>query len=186
LSDGTPYAIEEVYLENGEFESYRVEFYLLDTSGTIDRDGGTITINYRAVNEWKSGTYPFQEDLMCGPCLVSYIHDNWERLMNGKSVRFHLPVMEYQRTVPFRFKKIRKSSYLRDGRVVLRMEIASFILGLLIGPVDFVFEEDSKRLVEIHGPSILRVEERGKWRSVKVDAYYTYERTGALQQVHLK
>ena len=100
--------------------------------------------------------------------------------MRGKPVRFRLPVIEYQRTIPFRFRRVEGSPYVREGRVVLSMEIASPILGLFIDSVDFVFDERSRRLLEIHGPSILKVEEEGVWRSVNVDAYYTYDRIGAL------
>jgi hypothetical protein len=179
LADGTPYALEEVVRENGEFRDYRIEFYLLDTRGTIVRDGEDVMFDYRAGDEWERGAARFKDDLMCGPCLIGFIQANWNRLMSGRAVRFHLPVMQYQRLIPFRFRKDDESPYVREGRVVFRMEIASFILGLFIGSVDFVFEEETRRLVEIHGPSILKVEEQGIWRYVEVDAYYTYDRVGA-------
>jgi hypothetical protein len=83
--------------------------------------------------------------------------------------------MEYQRTVPFRFRRTDDSPYARPGAVVLRMKIAGLILGLLIGSVDFVFDESTRRVLEVHGPSVLKVEEEGVWKNVKVDIYYTYE-----------
>jgi hypothetical protein len=90
--------------------------------------------------------------------------------------------MQYQRLIPFRFQREAESPYIREGRVVFRMNIASLILGLLIGSVDFVFEEETRRLVEIHGPSVLKIEEDGVWRSVKINAYYTYGRNGELHE----
>jgi hypothetical protein len=181
LADGTPYALEEVVRENGEFKNYRVDFYLLETSGSIERDGDEIRFTYQAGGDRKRSVYRYQDDLLCGPCLIGFVQGNWERLMRGKPVRFHLPVLEYQRTIPFRIRKVDESRYAREGRVVLRMEIANFLLDLLLGSVDFVFDGETRRLVEIHGPSVLKVEEEGVWRSVDVDAYYTYERMGALR-----
>jgi hypothetical protein len=95
LPDGAPYAVEEVVRENGEFKAYRVEFYLLGTSGSIRRDGEVIFFTYSDGDGWKSIVYRYQKDILCGP-------------------------------------------------------------------------------------SILKVEDEGAWRSVNVDAYYTYERIGAL------
>jgi len=113
---GTASVEEEVIKENGEFKGYNVAFYELGTGGTIRREGERIYFEYTADGETEKGSYRFQPDLVCGPCIPDFIRTNWGSLEAGEPVRFHLPVMEYQRTVPFRFKRTDDSPYARPVR----------------------------------------------------------------------
>ncbi|MDX9799791.1 MAG: hypothetical protein RBT69_00465 [Spirochaetia bacterium] len=68
-----------------------------------------------------------------------------------------------------------------DGRsatteevVVLKMEIANFFIRLFVDPVDLVYDLNTKRLIEIHGKSLLQREADGKIENPVVDIYYNY------------
>ncbi|MBI9102316.1 MAG: hypothetical protein JEY99_07875 [Spirochaetales bacterium] len=54
------------------------------------------------------------------------------------------------------------------------METKNLLLRFLVGKNYFVIDGESGLIQEIHGPSILRVYENGKWNLVDVNIYFGY------------
>jgi hypothetical protein len=175
LEDGTPAAYEEVVKKDGRFKEYNIAFYSAGSSGNVRRDGDSLVFTHNEGGRTTRGTAPFMDDIQCGPCLEVFVVERWTEITKGERVRFSFPVLEYKRTVPFGFTRAKKSPYAAPGVVVVRMAPASVLLDLLIEPVYFVYDEKAKRILEVHGPSILKVRENGKWVNASVDIYYTHD-----------
>jgi hypothetical protein len=82
--------------------------------------------------------------------------------------------MTIQRIAKFQIYKNDESPYLRDGAVVFKMEVTNRIYRLFLKPVDMVYDLETKRLIEIHGQSLLRRRVNGKVENPIVDIYYRY------------
>ncbi len=71
---------------------------------------------------------------------------------------FFIPVMYRQMIASFSLRRLRSSSYNRPGIMVVEMKIDSFLPGFLIDPNQMVFDQGNRRLLEIHGPTLLSPE----------------------------
>jgi hypothetical protein len=110
-----------------------------------------------------------------GPTLTDFVHRQWNVLLGGETVYFHLPAMTLQRIARFQIRKLDDSLYARKGVMVLKMDIASIFLRLLVAPVELVYDLETKRLLEIHGKSLLKRMVNGKTENPVVDIYYRYD-----------
>ena len=66
------------------------------------------------------------------------------------------------------------SDWNRPGVIVLKMELASMFLRFFVDPVDLVYDVRTRRLVEIHGKSLLQRRVNGRIENPVVDIYYRY------------
>jgi hypothetical protein len=176
LPDGTLSVTETVINRNGTFSEYQVKFYDGGCACSLVRNRGTLRFRFKKGDSIEEGTASYRRDLVMGPTLGDFIKSNWNRLIRGSVVRFSLPAMSLQRLATFKLEKLDSSPYLRSGVVVFKMSIDSFILRLLVDPVQIVFDREKKRVVEIHGPSLLERRVNGKKVNVDADIYYRYNR----------
>lgn len=58
--------------------------------------------------------------------------------------------------------------------MVVKMETKNPILSWFVGKSYYVIDLENRRIVEIHGSSILKRQVNGKWDYVDVDMYFTY------------
>lgn len=176
LPDGTLSVTETVIKRNGTFSEYQVRFYDGGCSCSLVRNRGTLRFRFKKGGSLEEGTATYRRDLVMGPTLGDFIKSKWNPLIRGKVVRFSLPAMSLQRLATFKLEKLDSSPYLRRGVVVFQMSIDSFFLGLLLDPVQMVYDREKKRVVEIHGPSLLERRVNGKKVDVDADIYYRYNR----------
>ncbi len=176
LPDGTLSVTETVINRNGAFSEYQVRFYDSGCACSLVRNGGTLRFRFKKGDSVEEGTAGYRRDLVMGPTLGDFIKSKWNQLIRGSVVRFSLPAMSLQRLAQFKLEKLDSSPYLRNGVVVFKMSIDSFILRLLVDPVQMVYDREKKRVVEIHGPSLLERRVNGKKVDVDADIYYRYTR----------
>ena len=173
--DGSPKVHETVINRKGEFSEYRVKFFDGGCECTIVRQKKLIKFWFKKEDEVKQGTTEYKSNLVMGPTLSDYIQSNWETLIRGDTVYFSLPVMNLQRLAAFKLKRLNASPYKREESVVFEMGIANFFLGFFIDPVQMVYDAKRRRVLEIHGPSLLDREVNGKRVSIDADIYYRYK-----------
>jgi hypothetical protein len=82
--------------------------------------------------------------------------------------------MSLQRIARFRIYNNTESPWNRPGVIVLKMDLANLFLRGFLDPVDLVYDLRTKRLVEIHGKSLLQRRVNGKIENPVVDIYYRY------------
>ena len=74
----------------------------------------------------------------------------------------------------FTMEMIEDSIYNRPGVTVLEMGTRNIILKLIVGKNQFVVDENTGTILEIHGPSVLRRLFNDKWEYVDADIYFSY------------
>jgi len=166
---------EDVIFEKGIFKKYLVEFKGSDCGCVLDRKGNRLLFGFTRRNKNKKGKAKYTSNLVMGPTLTRFVHRNWNRLTKDKRAYFYLPAMTLQRIARFRMYKNKKSPWNRPGVIVIKMELANVFLRLFVDPVDLVYDLNTKRLMEIHGKSLLERKVKGKIENPVVDIYYRYK-----------
>lgn len=175
--DSTKAVFDQVILKNQIPWKYKSEFYDLDEYSLLVRKNNKLHIDYRKGNEQKSKDFEFDDKLLSGPLFNDFVIDNWQALLTGKTRKFRLPAPDMLTTGGFYLKLEKDSPYQKADTVVLKMGISSIFLRLWIKPSYFVYEMSSKRLLEIHGLTILPNKVDGDWsRTTNADIYYEYKK----------
>ena len=175
LADSTIATLDEVVLENGEFKTSRAQFFEVDEVGSVLRNGDRMILHFEKDGEVREKEKEYPEDLLVGPLFNDHIVENWQTLLDGDKIYFKLPAPDIQQVATFTFRKVENSDYNIAGQIVFKLDVASIFLKLFVKPSYFVYELDTKRLMSIHGMTILRTQENGKWQqSTNVDIYYSY------------
>ena len=168
------FAQEELILNNGELVQHRTDFYPIKEYSLLNRVEEGIEISFKSDSKQKSKIIPYQSDIVYGPTQQQYIRDNLSKFQNGEVLKFILPAPEFTITTSFTMRKVDNTGYERPGVTVLQMGTRNLLLKLMIGKNQFVVDEKDGTILEIHGPSVLRRLEKGKWKFVDVDIYFKY------------
>ncbi len=175
LADSTVATKDEVVLVNGEFLSSRAEFFEVNEVGSVLRNGDRMILRFEKDGEVREKEKDYPEDLLVGPLFNDFITQQWQKLLEGEKIYFKLPAPDIQQVATFTFRKDSNSDYQKPGQIVFKMNVASIFLKLLVKPSYFVYDLETKRLMSIHGMTILRTREKGEWQqSTDVDIYYSY------------
>lgn len=176
LPDSSIAVIDEVILENGEFRQSQSQFLEVNEIGTVIRRGERMTLRFSKDGKTKEKELDYPPDLLVGPLFNDHIIKNWQSLLAGEKIYFKLPAPDIQQVATFTFEKDEKTEYEKPGHIVFKLDAASFFLRFLVRPSYFVYDLQSRRLMEIHGTTILRTKQNGKWQnSTDVNMYYEYE-----------
>ena len=165
---------EDVIYEEGRFRKYSVEFKGTDCGCVLDRMGNKLVFSFTRGDTDETGEANYTSNLVMGPTLTRFVHRNWNGLVQGKTEYFYLPAMTLQRIARFRMYKNAESSWNRPGVIVLKMDLSSIFLRFFVDPVDLVYDLGTKRLLEIHGKSLLQRKVNGRVENPIVDIYYRY------------
>lgn len=176
LPDSTISVIDAVILENGEFRQAQSQFLEVEEVGTVIRNGENMILRFQKGEKIKERKLAYPPDLLVGPLFNDHIRQNWRKLTAGEKIYFKLPAPDVQQVATFTFQKAGNSGYEKSGRIVFKLDAASIFLKLLVKPSYFVYDLSSQRLLSIHGTTILRTKQNGKWQNTTdVDMYYEYE-----------
>jgi hypothetical protein len=167
-------ALEEVQYENGRLSGYRVEMPDSKCGCKLERRNDKIVFSFTRMADPGHKESDYSADIVTGPTLRGFISRNWAPLMQGKTVYFKLPAMNLQKVAEFQLRLQPDSEYAKNGSTVIRMKIANMFFRLFVDPVDLVFDPGTKRLMEIHGKSLLQRKVNGKTENPVVDIYYRY------------
>jgi len=168
-------ALEEVQFVKGKLTTYKVEMPDSKCGCNLERRNDKIIFSFTRMGDPQHKESEYTSDIVMGPTLRAFIKQNWNPLMNGRSVYFKLPAMNLQRVAEFQLRLQPDSEYARNGTAVFRMKIANYFLRLFVDPVDLVFDVATKRMIEIHGKSLLQRKVNGKMENPAVDIYYRYK-----------
>ncbi len=112
--------------------------------------------------------------LVSGPVARNFLKENWEQLLNGKTVEARFVVMELGGTVGFDFTK--KSA--TDKEVVIVMRPSSFFVDLMVDPIEMTFDAVEKRMIRYRGRTPLKTLVGKKWKPVDSEIQYQQEKPG--------
>lgn len=175
--DGTQAAYERVVLDNGEIVNYQIEIFDFDMYGEITRNGSSMTILQQQGDKIKVKNQDWNENLLTGPMLPTFIGENRDLLAEGERILFHLPFFDTQTLIPFKLEK--KNGQEVGDQLIVQMKLKNGLLGMLIKPIDFVIDMNTGLVLEIHGPTILpNPETSNKNDLAKAHIYYSYGTEG--------
>ena len=176
-ADGFVATKDQVILENGIFKQSKSEFFEVNEAGSVMRNRDKMILRFEENGKIKEKEKDFPENLLVGPLFNDHIIQNWNQLIKGEKIYFKLPAPNILQVATFTFEKVQNSGFEKDDHVVYKLDIANFFLRFLVNESYFVYEISSKRLMEIHGTTILRTQQNGKWKNTTdVDIYYDYEK----------
>ncbi|MFC1898258.1 hypothetical protein ACFLYJ_01675 [Candidatus Cloacimonadota bacterium] len=175
LPDSSIATIDEVVLENGQFKSSKSQFLEVNEIGSVIRNDDKMIMRFEKDGKIKEKELDYPPDLLVGPMFNDHIVKNWKTLIKSKKIYFKLPAPNIQKVATFTFEEVTDSDYGKAGQIVFKLDAASFFLKLVVRPSYFVYDTSTQRLMEIHGTTILRTKQNGKWQnSTDVDMYYEY------------
>jgi hypothetical protein len=175
LPDSSIATLDEVVLVNDQFKSSRAEFFEVNEVGSVIRNNRSMILRFEKDGEVSEKEKDYPEDLLVGPLFNDHIKENWQALTSGEKIYFKLPAPDIHQVATFTFRKVENTEYENEGDIVLKLNVASIFLKLLVKPSYFVYEISTRRLKSIHGMTILRTKQDGKWQqSTNVDIYYNY------------
>lgn len=167
--------VDKVTLENGKFKSAESHFYQVEESGMMFRKGSKMLMKYKKGEKRKQKNLDFPDNFLVGPLFNDYIVEKWDTLLNGERIVFKLPAPSLLRMIRFGFEIERESEYQKRGTVVFKLDANNILLNWLVNPSYFVYDNKEKRLLEIHGTSILKIQDGDEWTtSTDVEIYYEY------------
>ncbi len=174
--DGDISAIDKAILINGNFVRGESSFFDVNEKGEVFLTEDTLKMQFTKDETYKEKVIDFQGNLLLGPLFNDYITENWSQIMNNEKVFFHLPAPNLLKVARFYVRRDDTNPYTGENRTVVRMTVNSLFLKLFINSTYFVYQTNNKRLLEIHGTTILRTkDENGKWEdTTEVEIYYEY------------
>src|SRR6185437_9200459 len=91
------------------------------------------------------------ETVLVPPLTVPFLRANWDALVKGDTLEARFAAMDRLETVGFKFFK--SDEQKRDGRdvVIITMKPSSFIIAAIRSPMTFVFDKETKRVLEFRG-----------------------------------
>ena len=137
----------------------RPDFALID-----DRSGHIETLSYRNGDylvgaskgngaSWRENTIS-QKNFVADAGFDRMIITRWDELMRGLTIDLPFLIPVAAKTVPFRLKKLSDDS----ETVTFRMSARSWLVRVLVAPIDVSYSKSDKRLVQYRGLSNLHNE----------------------------
>jgi len=171
--DGVLTAHEKIGFRDGRLQSYAFEIPNQGEIGKMEIVDERMRFSWNKNGEVRTEEESVPENLIVGPTIVPFLRENRERILAGESLRARLAVLDRMETIGFRFTKVEEK--MRDGRavVMVRMRPSSFVVALVVKPLDFLVDKETFRLLEYRGRTLpLRQETDGTWTALDVDAVY--------------
>lgn len=169
--DGSRAAREELTLENGQMVLHETWFFGPEDYSRLTRQGAQALMQFRSAGKEKEKLVDFDETVVFGPTLEQFFQKEWDALQDGQEREMLLPAPEFLRMVPFKAAKVEGTAYNGPGRLVVEVSAKSLLLRFLGAPNQYVLDETTRRIVEIHGPTLLPRWTGRKWELTEADIY---------------
>jgi hypothetical protein len=157
---------------------YRLATYTLHANqlghtGTIRVEGDAVTFRVQRDGREQVRVERQRAPIVVGPTLVGYIVTHLDELAT-RTLAVRFAVLDRLETIGFELHTVDAG----DGEVRVRLEPASFFVGLFVDPTDFTFDRGTRRLVRIEGlvPTKLRAGNRWKDFDARVEYRFAADR----------
>ena len=167
------FAEETVSLKSGKFYSHTSAFPVFEESSLLVREGDSLIFTYTKKGRTRSRTFPFREYIY-GPTRQDFFNAVLPFLLEGETIAFELPFPQMLNFVEFRIYLIENSPFRRPGTKVLEMRTRSLLLRMFAKPIQYVLDEETGLILEIHGPTTLRRRVGKRWEFFDGSIYFRY------------
>lgn len=167
--DGALTAYEKYTKNSLGYDVYDFSIVTQGKIGTMKIYDDYVEILYNYENKVKSKNKKIKGDIITGPTMDNYIKTNFDIFLMGEERVAYLPSFDFLTLIPFKFVP----TVIDNEQVQITMKLKNFLLGRLIEPVNFIYSIKDRKLIEIHGPTILPVPNSDSNKFINADIYYT-------------
>lgn len=154
----------------------KVEFDQKQTGakGVVDFDGKVAKFKKIEAGKTETSEEMIKGDFVLTSNFQHYVKTKWKELTEGGTVSFRFGVWERLETVGFQLTKVKDE--VEGGRnvIVIRMKPSSFLISMLVKPIEFKFNADGTRLLQSKGPVQPKLQDGTAWKDQNGVAIYTY------------
>ncbi len=172
--DGEVLTEETMVEKKGQLVRYDMDQKQLKQKAWIEIKDGKIEYNLK---KFRKSNYPItsnmKDNFVVGLQLVDLIRTNWDKLLKGDDVKFHLGVWHRQETIGFNFSQESKD----DKTLVVKMNPSSMFIRAVVDPLYFTLDRATKTLIEYKGRTTPK-EKRGR-DFYDFDGLVKYQAVGA-------
>ncbi|MBX3019645.1 MAG: hypothetical protein KF767_17285 [Bdellovibrionaceae bacterium] len=160
--------------ENGQVVKVEIDQNQTGGKGVITFDGKKATFSKTEDGKTKTSDENVKGDFVVSGNFQRYVHSKWADLQAGKTVSFRYGVWERMETVGFQVSKMKDED--KDGAktTLLKMKPSSFIIAALVNPIEFRFNEDGSRLLEMKGRIQVKAKDGSKFKDQDGVVVYKY------------
>lgn len=155
-------ATEATYAE-GRLSVIHCQQQQTGETAKIEFRDGKVLYSYKQDGKPKQSSEKDSNDLVPLPAIPYIIMSKWDDLHGGKTVDFKIPVPERQQAIAVRVSKERTWSQMGRSFTELKLEPSNLFFRSLVDPVYYVFEDQSRTLVEYRGRLEIKSGTPGNW-----------------------
>jgi hypothetical protein len=165
-------AIEKATYRKGKLVSYQLVEKQINAHGRVEIHGdawrgkGQISFRYVKDGETLTNTEDMEASTVVNDTIVSYMLAHWDELMQGKEVYADYIVVPHTETVGFNLVKSGEVTWKGKPAVIIEMVPASFFVRLVVDPMYFTVEKDTRRVVKYEGIVTPKIKEDGEWKNL--------------------
>lgn len=149
--DGELVAWDEVTWDGDSFKGYRYERATINDRGSVAITGESVHFLHIADGKRKEAKESLVRNFTTGPLVIIYILDHWEELTRGEKQTIRYGVIDQASSFGFVLSRDTDHAKSGSGQVVFKMDADSFLIGLFVDPIYFIFREKDKELVGMIG-----------------------------------
>lgn len=153
--------------------SYELDQKQLGEKGQVEVKGDRVHFTFERGGKTRTDDEKVKGHVLVAPMIVAFLKKNWTRIQSGEPIEARLAVVDRLETVGFEYFKEKDAEVGGQKAVIVQMKPSSFIIAALVKPLRFYLTADGKRLLEVHGRTLVKKKEGQKW--VDLDAVTVYE-----------
>lgn len=159
---------------DGKAIEFHQDHLQIGAKGALRIQGSQLEFGWETPGKTKQESETTDEDVLVPPMLPDKIRANWDPLMNGKTVKVRLGVLDRTETVGFKLDKNEESEFQGKPSVTFRFKPTSFVIQAIVNPVMLTFDRQTRTLLRVVGRMpIKRAEAGGKFKDFDGDTLYT-------------
>lgn len=171
---GDPVFIEKAQLKGSALIKTSIEQKQKGSQAEIEVKNNKVFFSLTENGKTKTAQEKLGKTLVVSPNFQLFVWDNWDHLVNGKTIEFRYGVWSRKETVGFEIFKVSEEEYQGEKLMVLKMKPSSFIISALVKPLFFKFSLESKKLIMMNG-RVAPMQKKGKsFEDLDAEVFYSY------------
>jgi hypothetical protein len=150
--------------------SFKQQSWLYPETLAVSVQAQQLLIQYTEGATEEKQTVKRQQPLVVDAGFDNYIREHWQPLLDGKSLEFYFPAVTRLSLVKLRVK-LTSCSYPTESDNCFTINSASWLIRLLLAPIELGYDSQTRRLSRFRGLANLS-DEQGK--GLEVDIKYQY------------
>ena len=128
-----------------------------------------VMMDYRSAQKLSFGGTG-REDLVVDAGFDNFVRGKWDNFSRGESVKFPFLVAGFDKPLNM-LAEAADQQGCGESELCLKIELDSWVLGLLVDPIQLSYSRQGRRLLRFSGVSNIRAEDGG---TLDVDIHYHY------------